>query len=172
MVKKSWGKSRVEGRSPQLEMIPYFFFKLIFFAKSQSLWPLLFSKQLLIHGIVNNSVCERLGEDWRHKIVIKISVLELQNPELLNFYLRISIFSRSIACLGVNYRKQTWALNNGYETEFLGGSKKEGITPSWRSVPSTRDDHLLFFSNWFFLVEVKIFGSSIFFETPAHPRDS
>ena len=68
---KNWGKFRVEGRSPQLEIIPYFIFKLIFFAKSQSLWPLLFSKQLLIHGIVNNSVCERLGEDWHHKIVIK-----------------------------------------------------------------------------------------------------
>ena len=131
-------------------MIPYFFLYWFFFAKSQSLWPLLFSKQLLIHGIVNNSVCERLGEDWHHNIVIENKCFRVAKSGAFKFFLLISIFSKSIAWLGVYYRKQTWALNNGYKTEFPGGSKTEGITPSWRSVPSTRDDHLIFFSNWFF----------------------
>ena len=64
---KKRGSPRVEDQCPQLEMITYFFFKLIFFwLKLKSLGPPFFSKHLLIHGIVNNSACKRLGEDWCH----------------------------------------------------------------------------------------------------------
>ena len=67
---KNRGSSRVEGQSPQLEMIPTFFFKLIFFClKSKSLAAPFFLKHLFIHGIVKNSACEWLGEDWYHNIV-------------------------------------------------------------------------------------------------------
>ena len=69
-VKKNRGSSQVEGQSPQLEMIPCFFFQIDFFwLKSKSLGPPFFSKHLLIHGIVKNSACERLGEDWYHNII-------------------------------------------------------------------------------------------------------
>ena len=69
-VKKNRGSSRFEGQSPQLEMIPYLFFKLIFFClKSKSLAPPVFSKHLLNHGIVNNSACEWLGENWYHNLI-------------------------------------------------------------------------------------------------------
>ena len=67
---KNRGSSRVEGQSPQLEMIPYFFFQIDFFClKSKSLAAPFFSKHLFIHGIVNKSACERLGEDWYLNII-------------------------------------------------------------------------------------------------------
>ena len=69
-VKKNRGSSRVEGQSLQLEMIPYFFFNMIFFClKSKSLAAPFFSKHLFIRGIIMNSACERLGEDWYHNII-------------------------------------------------------------------------------------------------------
>ena len=67
---KNRGSSRIEGQSPQLEMIPYFFFQIYLFClKSKSLAAPFFSKQLFIHGIVENSACERLGEDWYHNLI-------------------------------------------------------------------------------------------------------
>ena len=66
---KNRGSARVEGQSPQIEMIPYFFFKLIFCLMSKSLTSRFFSKLLLVHRIANNSACERLGEDWYHNII-------------------------------------------------------------------------------------------------------
>ena len=67
---KNRGLPRVEGQSPQIEMIPYFFFfKLIFCLMSKSLTARFFSRHLLIHRIVNNSACERLGQDWHHNII-------------------------------------------------------------------------------------------------------
>ena len=40
---KNRGSSRVEGQSPQVATIPYFFFQIeFFFASSQSLWHLHF----------------------------------------------------------------------------------------------------------------------------------
>ena len=66
---KNRGSSRVEGQSPQLEMIPYFFQIDFFCLKSKSLAAPFFSKHLFIHGRVNNSACERLGEDWYHNII-------------------------------------------------------------------------------------------------------
>ena len=75
---------------------------------SKSLTARFFSKHLLMDRIVNNSACARLGEDWYHNI-IRLKCFRVANPELSKFFLRISIFSKSIACLGVNYREQTWA---------------------------------------------------------------
>ena len=66
---KNRGSARVEGQSPQIEMIPNFFFKFIFCLMSKSLTARFFSKHLLIHRIVNNSASERLGEDWYHNII-------------------------------------------------------------------------------------------------------
>ena len=67
---KNRGSSRVEGQSPQLEMIPYFFFQIDFFClKSKFLASPFLSKLLLIHGMVKNSACERLGEDWDHNMI-------------------------------------------------------------------------------------------------------
>ena len=106
---KNRGLPRVEGQSPQLDMIPYyFFFNLIFLIKVKVFGRSIFSKHLLIHRIVNNSACERLGEDWYHN-KIKIKCFRVAKSGAFKFFLRISNFSKSIACLGVNYRKQTWA---------------------------------------------------------------
>ena len=67
---KNRGSIRVEGQSPQLEMIPYFFFQIDFFClNSKSLAAPFLSTHLFIHGIVSNSACERLGEDWYHNII-------------------------------------------------------------------------------------------------------
>ena len=67
---KNRGSSRVEGQSPQLEMTPYFFFQIDFFClKTKSLTAPFFSKHLFIRGIIKNSACERLGEDWYHNII-------------------------------------------------------------------------------------------------------
>ena len=47
-----------------------FFFKLISFClKSKSLAPPFFSNHLPIDRILNNSACERLGEDWYNNII-------------------------------------------------------------------------------------------------------
>ena len=106
---KNRGSSRVEDKSPQLEMTPYFFFQNDFFClKSKSLAAPFFSKHLFIHGIVNNSACERLGEDWYHNI-IKNKCFRAATSGVFKKFLRISIFSKSIACFGIIYRKQTWA---------------------------------------------------------------
>ena len=69
-AKKKGRSSRVEGQSPQLEMIRYSFFQIDFFClKSKSLAPPFFSSHLLIHGIVNKSASKRLGEDWYNNII-------------------------------------------------------------------------------------------------------
>ena len=80
-------KRFVRGQSLQIETIPYFFFKLIFFALSQSLWPLhFFSKPLLIHRIVEKSACKPLGDDVYH-IIIKIKCFRVTKSGVFtNFF--------------------------------------------------------------------------------------
>ena len=49
---------------------------------------------------------EWLGEDWYHNI-IKIKGFRVAKSGVLKIFLRILTFSKSIACLRINYRKQT-----------------------------------------------------------------
>ena len=97
------------GPEPSNRDDPLFFFKLIFFCfKSKPLAPPFFSKHLLIHGIVEKSACKPLGEDVYH-IIVKTKCFRVAKSGVFKNFSRFSIFSKSIACLGINYRKQTRA---------------------------------------------------------------
>ena len=137
---------------------------------SRSLVARFFSKHLLIHRIVINSAFERLGEDWYHNI-IRIKCFRVAKSGAFKYFLRISIFSKSIACLGLiagnKHRPKIpdikWDFSGGQKNR--GSSRLEGQSPQLEMIP-------YFFFKLIFLLNVKDFGRSIFFKKPPHPQDS
>ena len=74
------------GPEPSNRDDPLVFLKLIFFCfKSKPLAPPFVSKHLLIHGIVNNSACGRLGEDVYH-IITKIKCFRVAKSGAFKYF--------------------------------------------------------------------------------------